>query len=294
MKSSSNLLFAIGVASAAAWAQTGVPAIQVIPAQSVQSPNSDPNSGPQDMRNPSLDPQSRPALQSGAQSSGSGDQSSDTSSQSSGSEQNAASTDQSSGASTSGASGQGMSEGQLVTSEMAHSKVSNVQSPITAQPRTENGVTYMCGGVGEAEAQYMSQAARDYDLKLTFAARSGAYVADPTVTIADAKGNEILRKICGGPMMLVDLPKGGAYRVKAEIAGHTLDRTVRVREGRINTAIFTWPSDVVGVDRQAEMRRGPSTQSSGSDAVGGGTGRGTSDSAPARRQSDLNDQQEAD
>ncbi|MBI1890095.1 MAG: hypothetical protein HYS18_05585 [Burkholderiales bacterium] len=250
MKSSSNLLFAIGMASAAAWAQTGVPATQVIPAQSVQSP---------------------------------------------GSEQNAASTDQSSGASTSGASGQGRSEGQLVTSEMAHSKVSNVQSPITAQPHTENGVTYMCGGVGEAEAQYMSQAARDYDLKLTFAARSGAYVADPTVTIADAKGNEILRKICGGPMMLVDLPKGGAYRVKAEIAGHTLDRTVRVREGRINTAVFTWPSNVVGVDRQAETRRGPSTESSGgSEAAGGSTGRGASDSAPARRQSDLNERQEAD
>jgi hypothetical protein len=88
-------------------------------------------------------------------------------------------------------------------------------------PVTENDITYLCGGVGQEEAAHMKQAARDYDLMLTFAARDGSYLADVNVDIADSGGKSMLKTVCDAPIMLVDLPRSGTYRLKAETGGHT-------------------------------------------------------------------------
>jgi hypothetical protein len=110
-------------------------------------------------------------------------------------------------------------------------------------PKTENGITYLCGGIGSTEAEQMKREAANYNLMLTFAENSGAYVANVQVEIADARGKPILETVCDAPIMLVNLPTARSYRIRAEVAGHPVNKTVRVRSGRKGTAVgITWPS----------------------------------------------------
>ncbi|HZW21481.1 hypothetical protein [Noviherbaspirillum sp.] len=130
------------------------------------------------------------------------------------------------------------------------------------KPVTQDDVTYLCGGVGEEESRFMKAQARDYDLMLTFATRSGAYLADVDVDISDARGNNVLQLACDSPILLVDLPKGGTYKVRAEAAGYTLNKTVRVAgsapQSRVASSILSWPQQV------AEAGGPPTSTGSGS------------------------------
>ncbi len=143
-----------------------------------------------------------------------------------------------------GATPSAASSGQLITPAIAQSRPATEGALITAKPRTENGVTYMCGGVGEDESRYMKQtAAGDYDLMMTFAERNGNYVADVAVSIKDARGKTVLDTTCDGPILLVDLPSGG-YRIHAEADGRALDRTALVKAGKgpARQVTFAWPN----------------------------------------------------
>jgi hypothetical protein len=121
-------------------------------------------------------------------------------------------------------------------------------------PKTENGITYLCGGVGSDEASEMKTMARDHDLMLTFAARDGSYLADVNVNIADARGNSVLKTSCGGPIMLVDLGAGGTYKVSAETGGSTVTKTVRIpAKGHGKALVLVWPKSVTGAEESRRM-----------------------------------------
>lgn len=174
----------------------------------------------------------------------------------------------SSGASSNaGAAGGG---GQLITESIVQSKGGSGR-PDNPQQQTANGINYMCGGVGSDETQYMKSAARDYDLMMTFAASSGNYVANVKVAIEDARGKPVLQATCDGPIMLVDLPKSGTYKVHADAGGHVLNRTVQVaNKGKARSLAFSWPRDVVGVESSREYRGLSRNETSSSGSSGGG------------------------
>lgn len=163
-----------------------------------------------------------------------------------------------SGDSSSGASGSGPMRSE------AGADLPPPPSPIARlKPVTQDDVTYLCGGVGEEESSYMKQQAKGYDLMLTFATRSGAYLADVDVDIRDASGNTVLQLACDSPILLVDLPQGGTYKVRAEAAGYTLNKSVRVAGGRkqspkVASSILSWPQQV------AEGGGSPTSTGSGS------------------------------
>lgn len=128
------------------------------------------------------------------------------------------------------------------------------------QRRMENGIAFLCGGVGEDEARVMKDAVSAYDLLLTFAAKDGAYLADVRVDIADGSGRPVMEAHCDGPMMLVDLPPG-AYRVRAEVNGRMLTRTVHIgqqdREGNGPARmVMAWPRAAAD-DRSSGGTRAP-------------------------------------
>lgn len=120
------------------------------------------------------------------------------------------------------------------------------------KPLTKGDVTYLCGGVGEEEADRMKAEARHYDMKLTFAAKDGAYLTDVNVDIRDARGRTVLQASCDSPILLVDLPRSGTYKVHAEAAGYALDRTAKVqaRQGKARgkrvaaNVMLVWPQQV--------------------------------------------------
>jgi hypothetical protein len=134
------------------------------------------------------------------------------------------------------------------------------------EPQTQNDVTYVCGGVGREETAYMKKAAKDYDMMLTFAARDGSYLADVDVEITDAKGLPVLHTTCSGPLMLVDLPKSGNYRVHAAAAGYTLNQTVKVTAGEkkgehLAAAILSWPQQAIDTGGSRSTASGSGTTS---------------------------------
>jgi hypothetical protein len=110
--------------------------------------------------------------------------------------------------------------------------------------QAQNGISYVCGGVGADEAALMKKEAPKHDLMVTFADTNGEYLGDAHVTIADPKGRQLLDITCGGPVMLAEFPKSGRYRVQAEIGGRTAGGTVEVRhKAGVKTLPLVWPRE---------------------------------------------------
>ncbi|MDG4562517.1 MAG: hypothetical protein P9E88_14610 [Candidatus Competibacter sp.] len=113
--------------------------------------------------------------------------------------------------------------------------------------QSQNGITFVTGGIGKPEANAMKAAAKRYDLMLVFADRGGHYLADVNVKIKDTKGNTVL-DIVSDPILLADLP-AGRYTVQADADGKLLVKTVSLtgKTGRRPAEIvYHWPHDLSG------------------------------------------------
>lgn len=111
---------------------------------------------------------------------------------------------------------------------------------VLPQPKTDNGITYMSGGVGKPEAAAMREEARHYPLSMVFsAAKDNEFLADVHVTIKDKAGKQMLGAVSDGPIMVVKLP-AGKYSVAAEAHGKTLRRTVEVPAHGDRQVSFHW------------------------------------------------------
>jgi hypothetical protein len=120
------------------------------------------------------------------------------------------------------------------------------QGTALAKWETQNGITYICGGIGADEAEAMKKEAPKHDLMVTFASTSGDFLGEAHVTIADGRGRTVLDTSCDGPIMLADFPKSGKYRVKAEVAGLATSGTVEVHHGKgVKTLPLVWPREKV-------------------------------------------------
>ncbi|WP_157118917.1 carboxypeptidase regulatory-like domain-containing protein [Azohydromonas lata] len=103
----------------------------------------------------------------------------------------------------------------------------------------QGGPDVIVGGVGATSQQMMRQVAPQYGLGMTFATRSGDYLADVGVVIRDQQGREVVSTVSEGPMMLVDLP-GGRYAVEATYQGRELERRVTVPESGHRQLVMHW------------------------------------------------------
>jgi hypothetical protein len=111
--------------------------------------------------------------------------------------------------------------------------------------KTQNGIPFVSGGIGEPEAQAMKAAAGKYSLMLTFAEKTtGDYLADVSVKIADNHGKTVLDTVSTGPIFLADLP-AGKYTIEATVNGKTEDKTVNILAGRHADLVYYWSREVV-------------------------------------------------
>lgn len=107
--------------------------------------------------------------------------------------------------------------------------------------KTQNGVTYLSGGVGLDEAQAVESAAADYSLMLTFAIqKSGDYLAYVNVKIADKSGKTVLDTVADGPMLLVQLPPG-QYKISAVSSDRQVTKTVQISANSRTKETLYWP-----------------------------------------------------
>ena len=108
--------------------------------------------------------------------------------------------------------------------------------------KTTGGVPYVSGGVGTASIDRLSSLTKDFNLKLVFALKSGDYVSDVKVTIANAAGKTLLDTTSDGPWFLTKLPAGN-YQIVATFAGNAEKRAVAVGAEKLKTVDFRWSSE---------------------------------------------------
>jgi hypothetical protein len=110
------------------------------------------------------------------------------------------------------------------------------------QPVTENGISYVSGGVGDGSLEAIQAAKKQYNLHLLFAVeRSGQYLSDIEVAIRDAKGDTILKTVSTGPFFLAKLAPG-KYQISAMSDGKVQTKRIEVVPGRSAGLSFYWPS----------------------------------------------------
>jgi hypothetical protein len=122
---------------------------------------------------------------------------------------------------------------------------SDVEAGTALAPQSDNGVTTLCGGVGADEAARIKREAHKYNLMLTFAENTGAYLADVDVAIADVRGNALVSTTCDGPILLVRFSHPGNYKVTAEVAGRAQTRKVAIAPDHGAAVALVWPRQQV-------------------------------------------------
>lgn len=106
-------------------------------------------------------------------------------------------------------------------------------------PRSENGVTYVSGGIGEGHRQSMQAMRKNYNLLMTFAQKgTGAYLSDVKVAIQDSTGKGLITAISEGPFFFANLPPG-KYSVSAEYSGIKQVRTANTK-GRKTVSLYLY------------------------------------------------------
>ena len=108
--------------------------------------------------------------------------------------------------------------------------------------QTAGGVSYVSGGIGTDSRDRLSSQARDFNLKLVFASKSGEYVSGVQVVIANAAGKTLLDATSEGPWFLTRLPFGN-YQIVATFAGKAEKRTIAVGAEKLKTIDFRWSSE---------------------------------------------------
>lgn len=130
----------------------------------------------------------------------------------------------------------------LANAALALAVCLTVPHALAAEPRQQNGINYITGGIGAGEQDAMRALRADYNLRLIFATRqTGAYRADVQLDIADAKGASLLSVANTGPMFFAKLAPG-TYRVSAAAEGKTFKRTVKLGNGA-KELILHWEND---------------------------------------------------
>lgn len=94
-------------------------------------------------------------------------------------------------------------------------------------PKTQGGIAYVSGGVGQDEVEAMHRIARDYNVRLTFVGKGGEYLSDIDTHIRTARGAAVLAVVSEGPLLYVRLPSG-SYRVSASYNGEAKQATITV------------------------------------------------------------------
>lgn len=108
--------------------------------------------------------------------------------------------------------------------------------------KSEDGIRFLTGGVGQAQSDAIIAQESHYPLTLEFvrAAKPDAeYLADVHVIIRNAAGKTVLDTRSDGPFLLADLPDGH-YTVEAIDSGHKKIDRIDIAAARPVHRVFEW------------------------------------------------------
>jgi len=114
------------------------------------------------------------------------------------------------------------------------------QSMSSTLEESEYGnITYVSGGIGDEERDEIRARERNFNLKLLFTERNGAYLGDVDVVLLNPKGDTVFDAKSVGPFLLMRLP-GGSYAIKASMNGQTQQRRLSITARGRQDAVFRW------------------------------------------------------
>lgn len=118
-------------------------------------------------------------------------------------------------------------------------------SPLAAQSmpqaQTQNGITFISGGVGDDSQQAMLAVKQDYNLRMLFAREgTGEYFASLPLRIFDPAGNLLLKATSAGPFFYARL-QPGRYTVEVIHLGQWLTKTANIPAAGAAELYFYWP-----------------------------------------------------
>ena len=73
---------------------------------------------------------------------------------------------------------------------------------------TQNGVTYVNGGIGDEEMAELKAKASEFNLHVMISAKGGAYISDVALRVTDEKGNALVLIADAGPYFYAKLQPG--------------------------------------------------------------------------------------
>jgi len=98
---------------------------------------------------------------------------------------------------------------------------------------------YLSGGVGADAREDLLAKEKEYNLKLTAAEKSGAYLANVKVVIESVRKERVLDTTMEGPILLAKLTPG-TYTIRATSDGQTLTQTVTIPAQGLRQVDFRW------------------------------------------------------
>ena len=105
-------------------------------------------------------------------------------------------------------------------------------------PVTENGVTYVTGGVGEDESSAIRAMSSKFNLRMLFAGKDGTYLSDVDVVVTGASGASVVAVRTSGPMLYARLAPG-RYHISATSEQGKLERWATVpQHGGTNVDLY--------------------------------------------------------
>jgi hypothetical protein len=104
--------------------------------------------------------------------------------------------------------------------------------------KTSQGMSYISGGVSHSELAALHEGRDRYSLwVVTAASKSGAHLADVSVTIRDDRKRVVFEGRLDGPWLFIDLPLG-RYQLEATLDGTTQKRATAIHRGDHHQAFF--------------------------------------------------------
>ncbi|AWV00493.1 hypothetical protein SAMN03159335_07524 [Burkholderia cepacia] len=138
--------------------------------------------------------------------------------------------------------------GALCASICLLATVTGTYADTSLTPVEHGGVTYVTGGIGADEVGAFREAASRYNLRMTFASKTGEYLSDVDVSILEGM-RHVLTVQTTGPFLYVRLP-AGRYTVSARDRHIHETKQVRVDSHRGVDIRFYWEDP----DRHDVMR----------------------------------------
>jgi hypothetical protein len=112
-------------------------------------------------------------------------------------------------------------------------------SGVQLEPKQQNGITYLQGGIGLDESRAIQQV-KGYNLHMTFSAGpANEYTPDVNLAIQNMQGQSVLALSDIGPIVYVQLPPG-KYLVTATRTGEVKRSDVEIKGGAVRDLVFHW------------------------------------------------------